>query len=72
MTTSLIDPYEFTACVSKMRRFFEDKGFLEVHTQSRLSILAACEIRRRSPLTTMRARDGRCRRRARCGWNTNC
>ncbi len=43
MTTSLIDPYEFTACVSKMRRFFEDKGFLEVHTQSRLSILAACE-----------------------------
>jgi aspartyl/asparaginyl-tRNA synthetase len=26
-----------------MRSFFESKGFIEVHTQSRLSILAACE-----------------------------
>ena len=26
-----------------MRSFFQEKGFLEVHTQNRLSILAACE-----------------------------
>ena len=29
--------------VQKMRGFFLDKGFIEVPTQSRLSILAACE-----------------------------
>jgi aspartyl/asparaginyl-tRNA synthetase len=29
--------------VQKMRKFFLDKGFIEVPTQSRLSILAACE-----------------------------
>jgi aspartyl/asparaginyl-tRNA synthetase len=29
--------------VQKMREFFLDKGFMEVPTQSRLSILAACE-----------------------------
>jgi elongation factor P--beta-lysine ligase len=29
--------------VQKMRTFFINKGFLEVPTQSRLSILAACE-----------------------------
>ena len=29
--------------VQKMREFFLDKGFIEVPTQSRLSILAACE-----------------------------
>ena len=29
--------------VQKMRAFFLNKGFLEVPTQSRLSILAACE-----------------------------
>lgn len=38
-----IDPYEFDTVVKRMRTFFEGKGFLEVHTQSRLSILAACE-----------------------------
>jgi aspartyl/asparaginyl-tRNA synthetase len=43
MTTSLLDPRLFHGCVSKMRQFFESKGFIEVHTQSRLSILAACE-----------------------------
>ena len=40
---TLINPCEFNSAVSKMRRFFESKGFLEVHTQNRLSILAACE-----------------------------
>src|SRR3989344_6466340 len=29
--------------VSRLRKFFQDKGFIEVHTQDRLSILAACE-----------------------------
>ena len=38
-----VDPKEFHACVKKMREYFEGKGFIEVHTQSRLSILAACE-----------------------------
>ena len=35
---------EFDSAVTKMRKFFkEEKGFTEVPTQSRLSILAACE-----------------------------
>ena len=38
-----IDPVEFHNCVKKLRAFFEGKGFIEVHTQSRTSILAACE-----------------------------
>jgi aspartyl/asparaginyl-tRNA synthetase len=38
-----IEPREFHACVKKMRTFFEKRGFIEVHTQSRMSILAACE-----------------------------
>ena len=41
--TQLIDPVSFTSAVGKMRNFFLDKGFVEVHTQNRLSILAACE-----------------------------
>jgi aspartyl/asparaginyl-tRNA synthetase len=38
-----IDPIDFHKTVKKMRDFFEGKGFIEVHTQARLSILAACE-----------------------------
>ena len=38
-----IDASKFTAVVKKLRQFFDEKGFLEVHTQNRLSILAACE-----------------------------
>ena len=34
---------EFHRCVQKLRAFFESKGFIEVHTQNNLSILAACE-----------------------------
>jgi aspartyl/asparaginyl-tRNA synthetase len=34
---------DFNNAVAKMRDFCVSKGFLEVHTQSRLSILAACE-----------------------------
>ena len=40
---SIIDSSDFHAVVSKLREFFTKKGFLEVHTQNRLSILAACE-----------------------------
>lgn len=41
--TQLIDPQKFTNTVDLLRSFFLAKGFLEVHTQNRLSILAACE-----------------------------
>lgn len=41
--SKLIEPKEFTACVGPLRSFFLDLGFAEVHTQNRLSILAACE-----------------------------
>jgi len=39
----LIEPVEFDSVVKKLRGFFIGRGFLEVHTQNRLSILAACE-----------------------------
>lgn len=42
-TQKLINPCEFHSVVRKLREFFESRGFLEVHTQNRLSILAACE-----------------------------
>ena len=41
--TQLISPTKFTRTVGLLRSFFLDKGFEEVHTQNRLSILAACE-----------------------------
>ena len=41
--TQLIDPITFTYVVTALRSFFLSKGFVEVHTQNRLSILAACE-----------------------------
>tara|TARA_B100000405_G_scaffold47836_1_gene31566 strand:- start:72 stop:947 length:876 start_codon:yes stop_codon:yes gene_type:complete len=41
--TQLISPQKFTHAVGLLRSFFLDKGFEEVHTQNRLSILAACE-----------------------------
>jgi aspartyl/asparaginyl-tRNA synthetase len=42
-TVKHIDPCEFHNVVKRLREFFETRGFFEVHTQSRLSILAACE-----------------------------
>lgn len=39
----VIDACKFNKVVNKLRSFFLNKGFIEVHTQSRLSILAACE-----------------------------
>ena len=41
--TQLINPEHFTQTVGLLRSFFLEKGFHEVHTQNRLSILAACE-----------------------------
>ena len=41
--TQLINPQKFTHTVGLLRSFFLDKGFFEVNTQNRLSILAACE-----------------------------
>ena len=41
--TQLISPQKFTDTVGLLRSFFLEKSFLEVHTQNRLSILAACE-----------------------------
>lgn len=38
-----INPKEFDPITHKLRSFFRGKGFLEVHTQHYLSILAACE-----------------------------
>ena len=40
---NLIDPKDYHNAVKKLRNYFEGRGFVEVHTQSRLSILAACE-----------------------------
>ena len=39
----MINTTDFDKVVKKLRSFFDGKGFQEVHTQSRLSILAACE-----------------------------
>jgi len=40
----MYDTLVYDSAVTKMRKFFKDeKGFIEVPTQSRLSILAACE-----------------------------
>ena len=42
--STIISPQDFTKTTSLLRSFFSDhRGFLEVHTQNRLSILAACE-----------------------------
>ena len=38
-----INPRLFNNTVCKLRNFFLKKNFIEVHTQNRLSILAACE-----------------------------
>lgn len=37
------DIRSYDTVVKKLRTFFSSKGFIEVHTQDRLSILAACE-----------------------------
>lgn len=39
----VVNPKEFSFVINKLRTFFLEKGFLEVHTQNRISIMAACE-----------------------------
>ena len=39
----IINSRDYDKIVKKLRAFFDKKGYTEVHTQSRLSILAACE-----------------------------
>lgn len=41
--TTLINSHEYTKATHLLRSFFISKGFIEVHTQNRLSIMAACE-----------------------------
>ena len=41
--TQLIEPKKFTEVTTSLRSFFLSRDFEEVHTQNRLSILAACE-----------------------------
>ena len=41
--TQLINPEKYTTAVTLLRDFFLARNFQEVHTQNRLSILAACE-----------------------------
>jgi aspartyl/asparaginyl-tRNA synthetase len=39
----IIDSKKYSYVVNKLRSFFLNKGYVECHTQNRLSILAACE-----------------------------
>ena len=39
----IINSVKFNKVINKLREFFLAKNFIEVHTQNRLSILAACE-----------------------------
>ncbi len=39
----IIQSEKFSKVVKKLREFFLEKNFIEVHAQNRLSILAACE-----------------------------
>ena len=41
--TKLIDCISYTNVIKLLRHFFDAQGFVECHTQNRLSILAACE-----------------------------
>lgn len=43
MANLIINSHKFSFVTNKLRDFFLRKGFVEVHTQNRLSILAACE-----------------------------
>ena len=43
MSRTVQDAKKFSRAINKMREFFLDRNFIEVHTQDRRSILAACE-----------------------------
>ena len=65
--TQLISPQKFTDTIGLLRSFFLEKGFLEVHTQNRLSILAACEDPFNVATYNTQATLGHYRKQARCG-----
>ena len=43
MSSLIINSHKFSFVVNRLRQFFLSKKYVEVHTQNRLSILAACE-----------------------------
>lgn len=43
MSSLIINSHKFSYVVNRLRQFFLAKKYVEVHTQNRLSILAACE-----------------------------
>lgn len=43
MSGLIINSHKFSYVVNRLRQFFLSKQYVEVHTQNRLSILAACE-----------------------------
>lgn len=43
MSNLIINSHKFSYVASRLRQFFFSKKYVEVHTQNRLSILAACE-----------------------------
>jgi aspartyl/asparaginyl-tRNA synthetase len=43
MANLIINSHKFSFVVNRLRHFFLSKKYVEVHTQNRLSILAACE-----------------------------
>jgi aspartyl/asparaginyl-tRNA synthetase len=43
MANLIINSHKFSFVVNRLRQFFLSKKYVEVHTQNRLSILAACE-----------------------------
>ena len=43
MSCETANYHDFGKVVNKLREFFNSQGFVEVHPQSKLSILAACE-----------------------------
>lgn len=68
----IVNPKKFSFVVNKMRTFFLQKGFVEVHTQNRLSILAACK----TPTLLLRMNIvemyGHYHKLVRCGWSMSC
>ena len=65
-----VDYRNFDIVVGKMRKFFSEvKGFREVHTQNKKSILAACEDPRTIATYNYEGQIGHFLRQDRCGSN---
>ena len=69
--TQLINPVEFTTVVKRLRSFFDDLNFQEVHTQNRLSILAACEDPTTVATYNYNGKYGHYLKQVKCGLNMN-